>query len=94
MQGIVLSAAILLTGNARIPLKVPGWSKYLFGQLLGNTHQVIILWWIALTLVFAFVVHGRRYGNCCAFIELHHARLWQWRNLLARFLLRPAYEWL
>ncbi len=63
MQGIVLSAAMLLTGNASVPLRAPEWAKFLFGQLLNNTHQVIILWWIALTAVFAFVLHKTRYGN-------------------------------
>jgi simple sugar transport system permease protein len=63
MQGIVLSAAILLTGNASIPVKAPYWAKSLFGQLLGNGHQIIIIWWIALTAVLAFVLHMTRYGN-------------------------------
>ena len=63
MQGIVLRAAMLLTGNASVPLKAPEWAKFVFGQLLNNTHQVIILWWIALTMVFAFVLHKTRYGN-------------------------------
>jgi len=63
MQGIVLSAAILLTGNASIPVKAPEWAKSVFGQLLGNGHQIIIVWWIALTIALAFVLHMTRYGN-------------------------------
>lgn len=63
MQGVVLWAAMKLAGNASIPLQAPGWAKFLFGQLLGNSHQVIILWWIALVLVFGFLLHKTRYGN-------------------------------
>ena len=63
MQGVVLSAAMLIVGKASVPLKAPEWSKFVFGQLLGGTHQVIILWWIALTVVLAFVLHKTRYGN-------------------------------
>ena len=63
MQGIVLSAAILLTGNASVSLAAPDWAKFVFGQLIGGSHQVIILWWIAVTAVFAFVLHKTRYGN-------------------------------
>ena len=63
MQGVVLSAAMLLAGDASVPLMAPDWAKFVFGQLLGNTHQVIILWWIALTVVYAFVLHNTRYGN-------------------------------
>lgn len=63
LQGIVLAAAVLLTGNASVPLKAPQWAKFLFGQLLGNSHQVIILWWIAFALIFGFVLHMTRTGN-------------------------------
>jgi simple sugar transport system permease protein len=63
MQGIVLSAAMLLVGKASVPLKAPDWAKSVFGQLLGGSHQIIILWWIALTIVFAFILHKTRYGN-------------------------------
>lgn len=63
MQGVVLWVAMKLAGNASIPLKAPDWAKTIFGQLLWNSHQVIILWWIALVLVFGFVLHKTSYGN-------------------------------
>jgi simple sugar transport system permease protein len=63
MQGIVLTAAKFLTNKASVPLVAPAWAKMLFGQLLGKDHQVIILWWIALAIVFGYVLHRTRYGN-------------------------------
>ena len=63
MQGIVLSASVLLTGNASVSLSAPGWAKFLFGQLIGGSHQVIIVWWFVLTAILAFIVHKTRYGN-------------------------------
>lgn len=63
MQGIVLWAAMTLAGNASIPLKSPDWAKFVFGQLLWNSHQVIILWWLALAAVFAFLLHKTSFGN-------------------------------
>jgi simple sugar transport system permease protein len=63
MQGVVLSASVLLTGNASVALTSPDWAKYLFGHLIGGSHQVIIVWWLVLTAVFAFAVHQTRYGN-------------------------------
>ena len=63
MQGIVLSASVLLTGNASVSLTAPDWAKFLFGQLIGGSHQVIIVWWIVLTAILAFIVHKTRYGN-------------------------------
>jgi simple sugar transport system permease protein len=63
MQGIVLTASVLITGNASVPLNAPEWSKTVFGQLLAGNYQVIILWWVALTVVYVFVLHHTRYGN-------------------------------
>lgn len=63
VQGIILAGSVLLTGNASVPLTAPDWAKFLFGQLIGGSHQVIIVWWAILTVIFAFVVHQTRYGN-------------------------------
>jgi simple sugar transport system permease protein len=63
MQGIVLSASVLLTGSASVALNAPDWSKAIFGQLLAGSYQVIILWWLALTAVYVLVIHHSRYGN-------------------------------
>ncbi|MFC0161706.1 ABC transporter permease [Mameliella alba] len=63
MQGVVLAAAKILTGKASVALTAPDWAKFTFGQLIGGSHQVIILWWIALALVLWFVMHATRYGN-------------------------------
>ena len=63
MQGVVLSATMLLAGSASVPLHAPDWAKAIFGQLLGGSHQIIILWWIAFTLLFAYILHGTRFGN-------------------------------
>jgi simple sugar transport system permease protein len=63
MQGVVLWVAMRLAGNASIPLKAPEWAKYLFGHLIWNSHQNIIIWWFALVLVFAFLLHETKFGN-------------------------------
>jgi simple sugar transport system permease protein len=63
MQGVVLWAAMRLAGNASIPLKSPDWAKFLFGQLIDNSHQVIIVWWVLLVIVFGFLLHKTSYGN-------------------------------
>jgi simple sugar transport system permease protein len=63
MQGVVLAGAKLLTGASSVPLTAPDWAKTLFGSLIGSSHQVIILWWLGLTAIFAFTVHMTRFGN-------------------------------
>jgi simple sugar transport system permease protein len=63
MQGIVLSASVMLTHSAGVPLTAPEWSKTIFGQLLGGSYQVIILWWLALAAIYHFVMRYTRFGN-------------------------------
>lgn len=63
MQGIILSASVLLTGEASVPLTSPNWAKFLFGQLIGGTYQVIIVWWLIITTILWFFVHQSRMGN-------------------------------
>jgi len=63
MQGIILSASKLLTGEASVAITAPDWSKFIFGQLIGGSHQVIIVWWVAIAAIFWFVAHQSRYGN-------------------------------
>lgn len=63
MQGIVLAGSVLLTGNASVALNAPDWAKAVFGQLIGGSHQIIILWWLAFAAVLAFVVHRMPLGN-------------------------------
>jgi simple sugar transport system permease protein len=63
MQGVVLSTSVLLTGNASVAVTAPDWAKFAFGYLIAGSHQVIIVWWLLLTALFAFVVHQTRYGN-------------------------------
>lgn len=63
MQGVVLSASVLLTGNASVAVTAPDWAKFLFGQLIGGSHQVIIIWWVAFATIMGFVLHKTRYGN-------------------------------
>jgi len=63
MQGVVLAGAKLLTGAASVPLDAPEWAKFLFGRLIGNSHQITIFWWVAFALALGFVVHKTKYGN-------------------------------
>ena len=64
MQGVVLAGSRLLTGSASVPLSAPEWAKTTFGSLMfDGSHQVVIVWWILLAVVFWFVLHQSKYGN-------------------------------
>ncbi len=62
-QGIILSSSVLLTGNASVALNAPEWTKMIFGQFLGGSFQVIIIWWVVLTAAFYFLLHQTCFGN-------------------------------
>ncbi|WP_108261934.1 ABC transporter permease [Mangrovicoccus ximenensis] len=63
MQGIVLSASVLLTGSASVAVEAPAWAKFLFGHLIGGSYQVIILWWLGMTALFIGILHHSARGN-------------------------------
>jgi simple sugar transport system permease protein len=63
VQGIVLGLSVLITGTTSVALTAAPWAKFLFGQFVGGTFQVIIFWWLAITALYIFVVHFTRYGN-------------------------------
>jgi len=63
VQGLMLGVSVLVTGTTSVPLTADLWAKFLFGQFLFGTFQVIILWWIAITAVFVFFIHMSPYGN-------------------------------
>jgi simple sugar transport system permease protein len=64
MQGIVLAGSKLLTGAASVPLQAPQWAKTIFGDFMfGGSHQVVIIWWIVIAAVGAFIMHKTKFGN-------------------------------
>ncbi|WP_417463187.1 ABC transporter permease [Kordiimonas sp.] len=63
VAGMVLGLSVLITGTTSVAIKAPGLYKMLFGQFIGGTYQVIILWWLAVIVVSVFYVHYSKYGN-------------------------------
>ncbi|MGO6995966.1 ABC transporter permease [Rhizobium leguminosarum] len=63
VQGLMLGASVLVTGTTSVALTADPWAKFLFGQFLAGSFQVIILWWVAITAIFIFFIHFSPYGN-------------------------------
>ncbi|CDM62653.1 MULTISPECIES: ABC transporter permease [Rhizobium] len=63
VQGLMLGVSVLVTGTTSVPLTADPWAKFLFGQFLLGSFQVIIIWWIAITALFVFFIHLSPYGN-------------------------------
>jgi len=63
VAGMVLGLSVLITGTTSVAIKAPAFYKAVFGQFIGGTYQVIILWWIAFTALYIFYVHYTKFGN-------------------------------
>lgn len=66
MQGVVLGLSVIFTGTVSValsPEESGPVAKFLFGQFLGGTFQVIILWWLLFTAIYIFYIHYAKYGN-------------------------------
>ncbi|MBY5778971.1 ABC transporter permease [Rhizobium leguminosarum bv. viciae] len=63
VQGLMLGTSVVVTGTTSVALTADPWAKFLFGQFLGGSFQVIILWWVAITAIFIFFIHFSPYGN-------------------------------
>lgn len=63
LQGLTLGFSVLVTGTTSVALTAEPWAKFIFGQFLPGSFQVIILWWFAITALFIFFIHYSPYGN-------------------------------
>ncbi|MGV6874208.1 ABC transporter permease [Pseudochelatococcus sp. B33] len=63
VQGLTLGLSVLVTGTTSVALMADPWAKFVFGQFIGGSFQVVILWWFAITALFIFYVHFSPYGN-------------------------------
>ncbi|ACM29505.1 ABC transporter permease [Agrobacterium sp. SHOUNA12C] len=63
VQGLMLGFSVLVTGTTSVALTAAPWAKFVFGQFLAGSFQVIILWWLAITALFVFFMHYSPYGN-------------------------------
>lgn len=66
VQGLILGFSVLLTGTTSValsPAESGPVAKALFGQFIGGSFQVTIIWWVALTAIYIFFVHYSPFGN-------------------------------
>ncbi len=63
VAGLTLGLSVILTGTTSVSLTSSPEAKWLLGHFVGGILQVTLFWWIAIALVFGFVLHYSRYGN-------------------------------
>jgi simple sugar transport system permease protein len=70
VQGILLALTVLVTKSTNVALKTEGLAKNILGDFISfggifppGQLQVIVIWWILITICYVFFVHYTRYGN-------------------------------
>ena len=63
VAGLTLGLSVILTGTTSVALKAGPEAKFLLGHFIGGAYQVIIVWWIAIALIFGYILHYSHYGN-------------------------------
>ena len=63
VAGLTLGFSIILAGSTSVALQTGPIAKQLLGSFVGGKFQVTLFWWIAIVLVFGFLLGFSRYGN-------------------------------
>ena len=63
VAGLTLGLTVILTGTTSVAIKAGPEAKWLLGHFIGGAFQVIIFWWLAVAIIFGFILHFTHYGN-------------------------------
>lgn len=63
VAGLTLGLSVMITGSTSVSLKAPEMTKMFFGSFVGDSFQVIIFWWVALTALYVYFLHYSPWGN-------------------------------
>ncbi len=63
VAGLTLFMSIVLTDTTAVSLAAPAWAKAVFGKFYFGSYQVIIAWWLGLTVIYIYFLHFSPWGN-------------------------------
>jgi simple sugar transport system permease protein len=63
VAGLTLFGSLMLTGNTAVAMMAPDWAKTLLGSFIGDSLQVINLWWLGFTALCVYFLHYSPWGN-------------------------------
>ena len=63
VAGVTLFLSIYLTDTTAVALKAPAWAKAVFGSFYFGFYQIIIAWWLGLTVIYIYFLHFSPWGN-------------------------------
>lgn len=61
--GLMLFLSVIITGTTAVSLTAPDWAHMFLGSFIFDTYQIIIFWWIGLTIAYIFFLHYSPWGN-------------------------------
>jgi simple sugar transport system permease protein len=63
VAGLTLGLSVILAGSTSVALKSDPITKMIFGDFIDGKFEVILLWWIAATILVGYVLNHSKYGN-------------------------------
>ncbi|WP_333815608.1 ABC transporter permease [Tabrizicola sp.] len=64
IAGLVLFLSIILTNSTSVSMpNIEPWAKTVFGSFIFGTYQVLVLWWLVLSLAYFWFLHVSPWGN-------------------------------
>lgn len=64
IAGLMLFLSIVLTKTTSVSMpNIEPWAKAAFGSFIFGTYQVVVIWWLVLTVAFFFFLHLSPWGN-------------------------------
>ncbi|NTE56429.1 ABC transporter permease [Agrobacterium tumefaciens] len=63
VAGMTLSFSVALTGTTSVAVTPPDFIKLILGDYINGMFQVTIFWWIAISAMYAFLLHYSPVGN-------------------------------
>jgi len=63
VAGLTLGFSIIVAGSTSVALQTGPVAKQFLGDFVGGKFEVTLFWWIAVIVVFGFILSFSRYGN-------------------------------
>ncbi|MBN8630137.1 MAG: ABC transporter permease [Rhodobacterales bacterium] len=64
IAGLVLFLSIILTNSTSVSMpNIEPWAKAVFGSFIFGTYQVLVIWWLVLSVAYFWFLHVSPWGN-------------------------------
>ncbi|MDE2383187.1 MAG: ABC transporter permease [Alphaproteobacteria bacterium] len=63
LAGLSLFLSVYFTNTTSAAITAPDWAKAIFGSFIGGTYQILVIWWIAISIIHFYFLHLSPWGN-------------------------------